>query len=124
MAHHPPSPRPRKSSPAVLIGAVGALSLTIAGCSSNDTVTAYCVDRDSRNSDGSYRTVDEDRCDDNGATAGGGGGGYHYYYGGSRSGQRVSGGTVTRPSGVTIVTERGTTISRGGAGGRGGSGGG
>ncbi|MFW5420434.1 hypothetical protein J0910_27850 [Nocardiopsis sp. CNT-189] len=116
----------RKSSRTVVAGAIGALSLAVAaGCSSPDTVTARCVDED-RLSDGSYRVVDEDRCDDDSSSSSSyssGGGGYFFYYGGSASGSRVSGGSTSRPSGSKIVTERGNVIQRGGMGGRGGSGG-
>ncbi|GAA3761486.1 hypothetical protein [Salinactinospora qingdaonensis] len=111
-------PERRRSSPAVVIGAVSALSLAIAGCS-NETVTAYCVDSDSLDPDGSYRTVDEDRCDDD-RVSGTGGGAYFFYYGGNLNGSRVKGGSTARPDGIKIVTQRGTVISRGGAGGRGG----
>ncbi|WP_233515323.1 hypothetical protein [Marinitenerispora sediminis] len=158
----------------VVIGAVGALSLAVAGCGSTSgtgsrTVTAYCVDRDSRGSTGGYRVVDEDNCDgsrpasytvdcdertgrptepadrtpspsseygyeyrvdddcddrsgSSGYQGGSGYSGYHYYYGGTVSNGRVSGGSISRPRGVTIRTERGTTIQRGGVGGRGDSG--
>src|SRR5690606_21002667 len=118
----------RKSSKAVVAGAIGALSLVVAaGCSSPDTVTARCVDKDRLN-DGSYRVVDEDRCDDSSSSSssshyGSGGGGYFFYYGGSATGSRVSGGSTSRPSDAKIVTEKGNVIQRGGMGGRGGSGG-
>src|SRR5690606_36802416 len=114
----------RKSSKAVVAGAIGALSLVVAaGCSSPDTVTARCVDKDRLN-DGSYRVVDEDRCDDSSSSHyGSGGGGYFFYYGGSATGSRVSGGSTSRPSDAKIVTEKGNVIQRGGMGGRGGSGG-
>ncbi|MFC7329402.1 hypothetical protein [Marinactinospora rubrisoli] len=119
----------RRSSSVVVIGAVGALSLAVAGCSGQDdrSVTAYCVDRDERNSSGAYQVVDEDRCDhrdsDSGGSGGGYYGGYHYYYGGTPRSGYVSGGSLTRPRDVTIQTQRGVTIQRGGAGGRDGSGG-
>ena len=119
----------RKSSKAVVAGAIGALSLVVAaGCSSPDTVTARCVDKDRLN-DGSYRVVDEDRCDDDSSSSsssshyGSSGGGYFFYYGGSASGSRVSGGSTSRPADARIVTEKGNVIQRGGMGGRGGSGG-
>ena len=49
--------------------------------------------------------------------AGGGYSQYHYYYGGSGNiGQRVSGGSYTQPSGATIKTGSGSTVSRGGLG--------
>jgi hypothetical protein len=52
---------------------------------------------------------------------------YRYYYGSSGSiGQRPMGGTTTAPKGATIRTKSGTTIQRGGLGGKlgGGKGGG
>ncbi|WP_017558087.1 hypothetical protein [Nocardiopsis baichengensis] len=110
----------RKSSATVVVGALSALSLAVAGCGSPDTVTARCVD-DDRRSDGSYRVVDEDRCDDDSGT--GRTGGYFYYYGGNASGGSVSGGTRARPSDAKVVTESGKVIQRGGMGGRGGGGG-
>lgn len=122
----------RKSSATVVVSALSALSLAVAGCGSPDTVTARCVDKD-RRSDGSYRVVDEDRCDDSSSSSGNGGsgyggsghgssGGYFYYYGGTVGSGRVSGGTTTRPSDARVVTESGRVIQRGGMGGRGGSG--
>ncbi|GAA1993440.1 hypothetical protein GCM10009799_19190 [Nocardiopsis rhodophaea] len=109
----------------MLIGTIGALSLVVAGCSSPKEVTAHCVEDKptarTTSFDGSekgQRVVDERYCDDSGRA----GGGYHYYYGGTVRNGRVSGGSVTRPSDARIVTERGTVIQRGGAGGRGGSG--
>lgn len=101
----------RRSSTAVVIGAVGALSLSVAGCSPDDTVTAHCVDRDSKTADGDYRVVDEDNCDTD-HPSGTHGGGYFFYYGGKRSGATVSGGSTAKPANVTVKTERGTTISR------------
>ncbi|MDA2808852.1 hypothetical protein [Nocardiopsis suaedae] len=113
----------RKSSATVFVSALSALSLAVAGCGSPDTVTARCVDKD-RRSDGSYRVVDEDRCDDDSSSSSGGArtGGYFFYYGGTAGSGRVSGGTTTRPSDARVVTESGRVIQRGGMGGRGGSG--
>src|SRR5690349_13166593 len=75
----PPGRRMRSTK--VRIGMIGALSLTVAACGSNDDVTAYCVDRNSYQSDGSYRVIDDDYCDDDGYH--GSHGGYFWYYGGS-----------------------------------------
>lgn len=100
----------------MVVGALSALSPAVAGCGSPDTVTARCVD-DDRRSDGSYRVVDEDRCDDDSGT--GRTGGSFSYYGGSASGGSVSGGTRARPSDAEVVTESGKVIQRGGMGGRG-----
>ncbi|MBB6169959.1 hypothetical protein HNR23_000019 [Nocardiopsis mwathae] len=142
----PPQPG-RKSSSTVLIGAIGALSLAVAGCSTPaKEVTAHCVEdgnkgrptpgaspdpwgtpapgptaaADGGGRDG-QRVVDERHCKRSGGSSGVGSG-YHYYYGGTVDNGRVSGGTTTRPSDAKVVTERGTVIQRGGAGGRGGSG--
>lgn len=118
----------RKSSATVFVSALSALSLAVAGCGSPDTVTARCVDKD-RRPDGSYRVVNEDRCDDDSSSSssnsGGSGartGGYFFYYGGNADSGRVSGGSTTRPSDARVVTESGRVIQRGGMGGRGGSG--
>jgi hypothetical protein len=75
----------------------------------------------------SYVVVDDDYCDDGGSSGSGSSGvyrAYHWYYGGARNGNRVSGGTSVRPSGVEISSRDGKVIQRGGFGGRGFSGGG
>jgi uncharacterized protein YgiB involved in biofilm formation len=105
----------RMSSQSVRIGMVGALSLTVAACASNN-VTANCVDRSSYRSDGSYRTVDDRYCDNNGYY--GSHGGYFWYYGGRRSGSRILKGTTVKPKNATITSAKGKTIQRGGFGGR------
>ncbi|RJL34376.1 hypothetical protein [Bailinhaonella thermotolerans] len=120
-----------KRSKAVALGAVGAVSvLVIAFFASqdDDETTADCVDVETRLPDGTYQVVDERYCEDDdeggGSSAGGGGhGSYIWYYGGNRAGVRVGGGTTIRPADTTIVTRGGTTIQRGGFGGRGTGGG-
>ncbi|MFI5958765.1 hypothetical protein [Cryptosporangium sp. NPDC051539] len=109
------------SSSTVKIGMVGALSLTVAACGGGDNVTARCVDRNSYQSDGSYRVVDDDRCDDNNRYYGSHGG-YYWYYGGTSRGSRIYKGTTVKPKDATITTPKGKTIQRGGFGHRSSSG--
>jgi hypothetical protein len=104
------------SSRSVRIGMVGALSLTVAACGSNDRVTAYCVDRNSYRSDGSYRVINDRYCNDGYYSSSHGG--YFWYYGGRRSGSRILKGTTVRPKSATITSTSGKTIQRGGFGGR------
>jgi uncharacterized protein YgiB involved in biofilm formation len=103
------------SSRSVRIGMVGALSLTVAACGSNDNVTAYCVDRSSYRSDGSYSVVNDRYCDN--GVYGSSHGGYYWYYGGRRSGSRILSGTTVKPKDATITSHSGKTIQRGGFGG-------
>jgi hypothetical protein len=105
----------RMSSRTVRIGMVGALSLTVAACGSNDNVTAYCVDRSSYRSDGSYQVVNDNYCDRNYSSSHGG---YYWYYGGRRSGTRILRGTTVKPKNATITSHSGKSIQRGGFGGR------
>ncbi|MFG3438364.1 hypothetical protein ACGF0J_14065 [Nonomuraea sp. NPDC047897] len=111
----------RKRSGSVAIGALAALSaLVMAGCASTEeTVTADCVDTTTIAADGSYQTVDDRFCD------GGSHASYVYVYGGSYSGGRVHGATTIRPKDVGINTRSGKTIVRSGFGssGKGGGGG-
>lgn len=95
---------------------IGALSLTVAACSSGGDVTAYCVDQNSYQSDGSYQVVGDDYCDDDSSTYYGSHGGYYWYYGGSHRGSRVYKGTTVKPKDATITTTSGKTIQRGGFG--------
>jgi hypothetical protein len=92
------------------------------------TVTASCV-RDDTN--GQPVIVPDSYCTSHTAGLNGfffyGGHQYRYYYGSSGSvGQRPIGGSTTAPSGSTVKTRSGTTIQRGGLGGKlgGGKGGG
>ncbi|MFC4112159.1 hypothetical protein [Nonomuraea zeae] len=76
--------------------------------------------------DGSYQVVDDAYCDDdNGSgtsrhyySSGYSRGAYMWYYGGTRSGDRVRGGTTYRPSDVNISSRTGKDIQRGGFGNR------
>jgi hypothetical protein len=90
-----------------------------------EEVTAVCTTPDGT-------IVDDDYCDDRYVSSHGGyhsggwvfipspGGGYQQYrynYGGTGTvGQKVSGGTYTRPANASISTKSGTTIQRGGFG--------
>jgi hypothetical protein len=83
-------------------------------------VTAQCV-RDDTN--GQPVIVPDSYCTGHTAGLNGfffyGGHQYRYYYGSSGSiGQRPIGGTTTAPKGATITTKSGTTIQRGGLGGK------
>lgn len=111
---------------------VGVVAL-IAGAylaSRPDEVTAQCTVASGQNAN---TVVAEQNCDPNYATAHGGYvsngfvfvplltggyGQYRYYYGGPTThiGQRVSGGSFTRPDNATIHTNSGKTIQRGGFG--------
>ncbi|MEU8270259.1 hypothetical protein AB0B89_24275 [Sphaerisporangium sp. NPDC049002] len=113
------------SSSAIVLGTMGLLSTLVIGfCAaqgtSADQVTADCVDLGSRQPDGSYQVVDDDRCDDDhGGSYHGSHGAYGWYYGGSRAAGRVLRGTTVRPSDAHISARSGTVIQRGGFGGRG-----
>ncbi|MEO3800348.1 hypothetical protein [Nonomuraea sp. B1E8] len=75
---------------------------------------------------GSYRVVDDDYCDDDdyhsSSYNSGSRGAYRWYYGGTRSGDRVHGGTTYRPSDANITSRQGKSIQRGGFGNRWGGG--
>ncbi|MEV0583703.1 hypothetical protein [Nonomuraea sp. NPDC050310] len=122
----PPPPKSGKSSKVVkltIVGAVGVLLIGFCAAQMDDDeeVTADCVDTSTMQPDGSYAVVDDDFCDTT-HYRGGAGSAFLWYYAGTRIGARVARGTTIRPSGVTINTRQGTTIQRGGFGGRGGSG--
>jgi hypothetical protein len=115
------------SSQAVRIGILGALSLTVAACGGSNganrgqNVTAYCVDRNSYQNDGSYRSVNDDYCDDNNRYYSGSHGGYYWYYGGHRSSanrSRIVSGSTIKPRNATITSAQGKSIQRGGFGGK------
>ena len=110
----PPGRRMRSAK--VRIGMIGALSLTVAACGSNDDVTAYCVDQKSYQSDGSYQVIDDDYCDDDNYH--GSHGGYFWYYGGSSRGSRIYKGTTVKPKDAHITSKGGKTLQRGGFGSR------
>ncbi|MEV7965583.1 hypothetical protein AB0O34_06315 [Sphaerisporangium sp. NPDC088356] len=117
----PPGKGKGWSSSAITLGTMGLLSTLVIGfCAAQDTfadrVTADCVDLNSRQGDGSYQVVDDDRCDDH---YHGSHGAYGWYYGGARAAGRVLRGTTIRPANAHISARSGTVIQRGGFGGRG-----
>ncbi len=102
------------------VGVVGVVAGLGYWALSGPTVTAQCV-RDDTN--GQPVIVPDSYCTDHTAGLNGffffGGHQYRYYYGSSGSvGQRPIGGTTTAPSGSTVKTKSGTTIQRGGLGGK------
>jgi hypothetical protein len=110
------------------VGVVGVVAGLGYWALSGPTVTAQCV-RDDTN--GQPVIVPDSYCTDHTAGLNGfffyGGHQYRYYYGSSGSvGQRPTGGSTTAPSGSAVKTRSGTTIQRGGLGGKlsGGKGGG
>ena len=109
------------------VGVVGVVAGLGYWAFSGPTVTAQCV-RDDTN--GQPVIVPDNYCTDHTAGLNGfffyGGHQYRYYYGSSGSvGQRPIGGSTSAPSGSTVKTRSGTTIQRGGLGGKlGGKGGG
>lgn len=117
--------RNRMSSDEVALVTVGVLSALVVGAvvvaavvaDDGEDVTADCVDTTSIAADGSYQPVDDRFCE------GGSHSGYTHVFGGSSSGGRIRGGTTVRPGDVNITTRKGTSIQRGGFGGRSGSGG-
>ncbi|GII87141.1 hypothetical protein Ssi03_51310 [Sphaerisporangium siamense] len=113
------------ASTAITLGTMGVLSTLLVGfCAAQDTfakrTTADCVDLADRQPDGTYRTVDDDLCDDDGHSGGyhGSHGAYGWYYGGTARAGRVGGGTTVRPANARIDTRSGTVLQRGGFGGR------
>jgi hypothetical protein len=108
----------RKSSKDIKLASIAALAALVAtACSSGPDVVADCVERTAQ-PDGTHRIVDDDLCDD-GHSA------FYYIYGGSTyNNHYIRGGTTVRPSNANVSTRSGTTISRGGFGGRGTGGGG
>jgi hypothetical protein len=110
------------------IGVVGVVAGLGYWAFSGPTVTAQCVREDTN---GQPVIVPDDYCTNHTAGLNGfffyGGHQYRYYYGSSGSiGQRPIGGSTSAPSGSTVKTRSGTTIQRGGLGGKlsGGKGGG
>ena len=113
---------------AAAVGVVGVVAALGYWALSAPTVSAQCV-RDDTN--GQPVIVPDSYCTDHTAGLNGfffyGGHQYRYYYGSSGSvGSRPIGGTTTAPKGATIKTHSGSTIQRGGLGGKlsGGKGGG
>ncbi|MGE2816303.1 hypothetical protein ACQI5H_14355 [Mycobacterium heidelbergense] len=105
---------------AAAVGVVGVVAALGYWALSAPTVTAQCV-RDDPN--GQPVIVPDSYCTDHTAGLNGffffGGHQYRYYYGSSGSvGSRPIGGTTSAPKGATIKTKSGSTISRGGLGGK------
>jgi hypothetical protein len=109
----------------VAVGVVGVVAGLGYWALSAPTVYAQCVQDDTN---GQPVIVPDNYCTSHTAGMNGffffGGHQYRYYYGSSGSiGSRPMGGSTTAPSGSTIKTRSGTTISRGGLGGKFGGGG-
>ncbi|OMC42058.1 hypothetical protein A5745_02405 [Mycobacterium sp. IS-2888] len=105
---------------AAAVGVVGVVAALGYWALSAPTVTAQCV-RDDPN--GQPVIVPDSYCTDHTAGLNGfffyGGHQYRYYYGSSGPvGSRPIGGTTSAPKGATIKTKSGSTISRGGLGGK------
>jgi hypothetical protein len=105
---------------AAAVGVVGVVAALGYWALSAPTVTAQCV-RDDPN--GQPVIVPDSYCTDHTAGLNGffffGGHQYRYYYGSSGSvGSRPIGGTTSAPKGATVKTKSGSTISRGGLGGK------
>ena len=105
---------------AAAVGVVGVVAGLGYWALSAPTVTAQCV-RDDTN--GQPVIVPDSYCTDHTAGLNGfffyGGHQYRYYYGSSGSvGSRPIGGTTTAPKGATVKTKSGSTIQRGGLGGK------
>jgi hypothetical protein len=116
----------RKHQKRILIGAAAAVGVVgvVAGLGywalSAPSVTAQCVQEDPN---GKPIIVPDSYCTGHTAGLNGffffGGHQYRYYYGSSGSvGSRPIGGTTTAPKGATIRTKSGTTLQRGGLGGK------
>ncbi|MCV7121606.1 hypothetical protein AWC15_08605 [Mycobacterium lacus] len=112
---------------AAAVGVVGVVAALGYWALSSPTVTAQCVQDDPN---GQPMIVPDSYCTGHTPGLSGfffyGGHQYRYYYGSSGSvGSRPIGGTTVAPKGATITTKSGTTIQRGGLGGKlGGKGGG
>jgi hypothetical protein len=114
---------------AAAVGVVGVVAGLGYWALSAPSVTAQCVQEDPS---GQPVIVPDSYCTGHTAGLNGffffGGHQYRYYYGSSGSvGSRPIGGSTTLPKGASVTTKSGTTIQRGGLGGRlggGGSGGG
>jgi hypothetical protein len=105
---------------AATVGVVGVVAGLGYWALSAPTVTAQCVQEDAN---GRPVVVQDNYCTGHTAGLDGfffyGGHQYRYYYGSSGSvGSRPIGGTTTVPKGATIKTKSGSTIQRGGLGGK------
>ncbi len=116
----------RRKQKRTLIGAAAAVGVVgvVAGLGywalSAPTVTAQCTQEDTN---GQPVIVPDSYCTGHTAGLDGfffyGGHQYRYYYGSSGSvGSQPIGGTTTAPKGATIKTKSGSTIQRGGLGGK------
>jgi hypothetical protein len=110
---------------AAAVGVVGVVAGLGYWALSAPSVTAQCVQEDPN---GQPIIVPDSYCTGHTAGTNGffffGGHQYRYYYGSSGSvGSRPIGGSTTLPKGATVTTKSGTTIQRGGLGGRLGGGG-
>jgi hypothetical protein len=118
----------RKSSKRIALGALAVVTVAVGAyaCSRPERkVTAYCVTTEGY--DGTYRVIDDIYCDDDYddygddygsyGTYGSSHGSYFWYYGGNYRAGRISGGSMSEPSGTTVRSRGGRTISRGGFGG-------
>jgi hypothetical protein len=106
--------RRRMRSTTVVLGSVGLLAAALTACSSDPD--KRCVDKDSYTAGKGYRTVDKKYCGSSSTKSG-----VHgvWYYGGSKKGQRVSGGSLTK-SRSGHGSSGGSGVKRGGFGGKGG----
>ncbi len=105
---------------AAAVGVVGVVAGLGYWALSAPSVTAQCVQEDPN---GQPVIVPDSYCTGHTAGLNGffffGGHQYRYYYGSSGSvGSRPIGGSTTLPKGATVTTKSGTTIQRGGLGGR------
>jgi len=116
----------RRRQKRILIGAAATVGVVgvVAGLGywalSAPSVNAQCVRDDSN---GQPMIVSDDYCTGHTEGLNGfffyGGHQYRYYYGsGGSVGSQPIGGTTTAPKGATITTKSGTTIQRGGLGGK------
>jgi hypothetical protein len=105
---------------AATVGVVGVVAGLGYWALSAPTVTSQCVQEDAN---GQPLVVHDEYCTGHTAGLDGfffyGGHQYRYYYGSSGPvGSRPIGGTTTLPQGATVKTKSGTTIARGGLGGK------
>lgn len=113
----------QRKSAAVVLGVTALLAPSLAACSSNDEADnqAVCVDKTTQ------ERVDDNRCDPDDEAGIGVGGLFFWYFLATRGGaffpgigQRVSGGTFSRPPGPVVrggVPKAGGNVPRGGFGG-------
>ncbi|MFI6485205.1 hypothetical protein ACIBH1_45355 [Nonomuraea sp. NPDC050663] len=116
----------RKSSRSIVLGAAftvtaAAILIAVVTYPDDPEVVADCVEATPQ-PDGSHLVVPDSYCGSSSTVVVVNGSSYQYVYGATSSGRYARGGTLVRPTGVTITTRSGTTVVRGGFGGRGGSG--